>query len=117
MYLKAVLFLGAGTAAVAGLLLERPDLQTAFLLFVAIWSFCRLYYFMFYVIEKYIDPGYRFAGILNFLGYLLRRQPGQGPPTGGAAAGEAGGEEIAASGSLPVEHLPGAEEPGTLPHH
>ena len=72
MYLKAFLFLLAGTLAVAGLLLERPDPQTAFLLFIAIWSFCRLYYFMFYVVEKYIDGQYRFAGILDFVRYLWR---------------------------------------------
>src|SRR5438309_8326127 len=72
MYLKAVLFLIAGTAAVAGILVESPSLRTAFLLGLAIWSFCRLYYFAFYVIEKYMDPGYRFAGLHSFLVYLLR---------------------------------------------
>lgn len=29
---------------------------------IAVWSFCRLYYFGFYVIERYIDPSYRFSG-------------------------------------------------------
>jgi len=79
MYLKAVLFLIAGTAAVAGILVESPSLRTAFLLGLAIWSFCRLYYFAFYVIEKYIDPSYRFAGLSSLLLYLLsqrtRKQP------------------------------------------
>ena len=32
----------------------------AFLLGIAIWSYCRVYYFMFYVIEKYIDGDYKF---------------------------------------------------------
>ena len=79
MYLKAVLFLIAGTAAAAGILVESPSLRTAFLLGLAIWSFCRLYYFAFYVIEKYIDPSYRFAGLSSLLLYLLseraRKQP------------------------------------------
>jgi hypothetical protein len=73
MYLKAILFLVAGTVAAVGILLESLRWRTALLLGIAIWSFCRLYYFAFYVIEKYIDPGYRFAGIGAFLLYLLRK--------------------------------------------
>jgi hypothetical protein len=76
MYLKAALFLLAGILAAAGILLESPTLRTGVLLAVAIGSFCRLYYFMFYVIEKYVDPGYRFAGLGSFLLYLLRRRKG-----------------------------------------
>lgn len=74
MYLKAVLFLVTGLLAVAALLLESPTLRTVFLLGIAIWSFCRLYYFAFYVIEKYVDPTYKFAGLYSFLRYLLRKR-------------------------------------------
>lgn len=74
IYLKGALFLVAGCLATAGILLEHASIRTALLLGIAIWSFCRLYYFMFYVIEKYVDPGYRFAGIGPFLVYLWRRR-------------------------------------------
>lgn len=74
MYLKAVLFLLAGIAASVGILAESPSLRTALLLGIAMWSFCRLYYFAFYVIEKYIDPSYRFAGLSSLLLYLLRER-------------------------------------------
>jgi type IV secretory pathway TrbD component len=74
MYLKAALFLLAGTAAAIGIFVENPTWRTAFLLGIVIWSFCRLYYFMFYVVEKYIDPGYRFASITSFVLYLLRKR-------------------------------------------
>jgi hypothetical protein len=74
MYLKAALFLVAGIAAAAGILAESPTFRTSFLLGIAIWSFCRLYYFMFYVVEKYIDPSYRFASITSFLLYLIRKR-------------------------------------------
>jgi hypothetical protein len=74
MYLKAGLFLFTGVFAVVGLLLDHPDPRTAALLAIAIWSFCRLYYFAFYVIEKYIDPEYRFAGLYSFLVYLLKNR-------------------------------------------
>ncbi|WP_309706864.1 hypothetical protein [Armatimonas sp.] len=74
MYLKAGLFLLAGCGSVAGILVEFPSVRLAALLAIALWSFCRLYYFAFYVIEHYIDPGYRFAGLGSFLLYLLRRK-------------------------------------------
>jgi hypothetical protein len=75
MYLKAFLFLVIGTGAALGILIEDPNLQTVFLLGLTIWSFCRLYYFAFYVIEKYIDPGFRFAGLFSVLQYLLQKRP------------------------------------------
>jgi hypothetical protein len=78
MYLKAFLFLIAGIVAATGILIESPTLRTAFLLGIVVWSFCRLYYFMFYVVEKYIDPSYRFASITSFLIYLLRNRA-EGP--------------------------------------
>lgn len=74
IYLKGFLFLVTGLLSVAALLLDRPTLRTAFLLAIAIWSFCRLYYFMFYVIEKYVDPGYKFAGLYSFLLHLLQKR-------------------------------------------
>jgi len=43
----------------------------ALLLLVAVWSFCRAYYFAFYVIEHYVDPSYKFAGLTSFAMYLL----------------------------------------------
>ena len=78
IYLKGFLFLVAGTIAAAAILVESPQVRTAFLLGIAIWSFCRLYYFMFYVIEKYVDSEYRFAGIGSFLVYLAGKYRGRG---------------------------------------
>jgi hypothetical protein len=37
------------------------------------WGFCRAYYFAFYVIEKYIDPNYKFSGIISFLKYATSK--------------------------------------------
>jgi hypothetical protein len=42
------------------------------MLFIAIWCFARAYYFAFYVIEHYADPGYKFSGIGSFIAYLFR---------------------------------------------
>jgi len=72
IYFKGFLFLIVGLLAAAGVLVENPTLRNAFLLGIAIWAFCRFYYFMFYVIEKYVDGNYKFAGIHSFVIYLIR---------------------------------------------
>ena len=69
---KGILFLLLGLAAAALLILESPSWKVAGLLALAIWCFCRFYYFAFYVIEKYVDPSYKFSGLWSFVGYLLR---------------------------------------------
>lgn len=71
--LKGFLFLVAGGLASALLLVLHPEWTVAFLLAVAVWSFARFYYFAFYVIQHYVDPGYKFSGLTSFVLYLLRR--------------------------------------------
>lgn len=75
--LKAALFVLAGLLAAALLLAERPGLRTALLLGVTIWSFCRAYYFAFYVVEHYLDPGHRFSGLWAFAFYCWRQPRGR----------------------------------------
>jgi hypothetical protein len=74
--LKGMLFLLLGLLAAAFLFYEHPSLSVAFLMVVAVWSFCRFYYFAFYVIEHYVDSGYRFSGLLSFALYLIRKKKG-----------------------------------------
>lgn len=78
--IKGILFLVIGVVSSALLLVDAPSLRNLFLLCMAVWGFCRFYYFAFYVIEHYVDPGYRFAGLWSFVRYLVRRQNGS-PPT------------------------------------
>jgi hypothetical protein len=73
MWVKAALFLVIGLTSSALILAEVPDWRVLLLLVLAIWAFCRLYYFAFYVIEKYIDPSYRFSGLFSVLRYLWKR--------------------------------------------
>ena len=72
---KGFLFLFAGLLAAGGLLLEHFSPRIAALLVIAIWCFCRFYYFMFYVIEKYVDPSYKFAGLGSFVLYWFKKRP------------------------------------------
>ncbi|QGQ23890.1 hypothetical protein F1728_14905 [Gimesia benthica] len=73
IYLKGFLFLMILLFAAGLILFETRSWQIAALLLLIVWSSARLYYFMFYVIEKYVDPEYKFAGIGSFLQYLLRK--------------------------------------------
>jgi len=70
---KGILFLLVGLAASTLLVLEHPSWKIALLLVIAVWCFCRFYYFAFYVIEKYVDPGYKFSGLWSFVRYLMNR--------------------------------------------
>jgi hypothetical protein len=71
--LKGILFLFLGLLSAALLLFEHLTLKTGLLLALTIWCFCRFYYFAFYVIERYVDPSYRFSGLWSFARYLLRK--------------------------------------------
>ena len=72
LHFKGLLFLLVGCLASAVLILEHPSIKVALLLGVAVWAFARAYYYAFYVIEHYIDDGYKFSGLLSFVRYALR---------------------------------------------
>lgn len=80
LYFKGGLFVVTGLLASGLLLLESPSLKVAALLAVAIWCFSRAYYFAFYVVEHYADPGYRFAGLWSFARYAWTRRRFKGKP-------------------------------------
>ncbi len=79
LYLKAALFLLLGVVASVGLIVLHPTLTAALLLAVAVWAFARAYYFAFYVIEHYIDPRFKFAGLLSVARYLMERKKSDPP--------------------------------------
>lgn len=67
---KGFLFLLLAMMAAVGILVTTPTWQMAVLLALALWAACRWYYFMFYVIEHYVDPSFKFAGLGSFVRYL-----------------------------------------------
>ena len=71
---KGFLFLGLGIFALAILALDTQSLRPMALALIAVWAFCRFYYFMFYCIEKYVDPSYKFAGLTSFIVYFLNKR-------------------------------------------
>jgi hypothetical protein len=86
LWAKGLLFLLIGLVSSTLLFLEEPSLRVAFLLVLAIWGFCRAYYFAFYVIEHYADPDYRFSAVSTprpaGSGVPCRRMPPVGTATG-----------------------------------
>lgn len=74
LYAKGALFVLLGLLASALLVAERPSLTVLALLVIAVWSFARAYYFAFYVVQHYVDPSFRFAGLGDFVRYLWRRR-------------------------------------------
>lgn len=74
IYLKAGLFLVIGGVSSALLLARDFSFEAVVLLALIVWSFCRAYYFAFYVLEHYVDPHFKFAGLGSAIGYLLRRR-------------------------------------------
>ena len=72
IHLKGWLFLIIGMMAVTLILIEFFSWRIAALLALAIWAFCRFYYYAFYVIEKYVDGRFRFAGLGSFVAWLVR---------------------------------------------
>ncbi|MFN6138007.1 MAG: hypothetical protein ACK480_05820 [Planctomycetota bacterium] len=73
LYFKGALMLLTGSLAAILVIAQAPSLTMALLLAICVWGFCRAYYFAFYVIEHYIDPGYKYAGLIDFFRNGLRR--------------------------------------------
>jgi hypothetical protein len=72
--LKGLLFLFLGLLSAILLLFDHPTVRTAALLTVAVWSFCRFYFFAFYVLEHYVDSSFRFSGLIPFARYVISRR-------------------------------------------
>ena len=72
--IKGLLFLFLGSLSATLIFLDHPTLKTGLLILLTVWSFCRFYYFAFYVVQHYVDPDYRFSGLLSFARYLIREK-------------------------------------------
>lgn len=79
MWLKAILFLMIGLTSSALLWLQTPTFKTALILGLALWASCRVYYFAFYVLERYVDPQFRFSGLGSLIGYILKNRNRKNP--------------------------------------
>ena len=79
IWLKGILFLIIALTSAGLLWAEAPTLKTALLLALAVWAFCRAYYFAFYVLERYVDSQFRFAGLWSVARYIFQKRNDKGP--------------------------------------
>ena len=73
IYLKAMCFGLIVLVCAAGLLMPAFSWRGLLLVCLLVWGSARLYYFCFYVIERYIDPSFQFAGVWSVVVYLMQR--------------------------------------------
>jgi hypothetical protein len=71
IHAKGLLFLIAGLMAAALLWLQNPSWETLGLLAITIWACCRFYYYLFYVLERYLG-GQRSSGIWDAIKHLRK---------------------------------------------
>ncbi len=69
LYAKGAVFLLLGVFATILLAIQVPQLSVLLLHAISIWAFARAYYFAFYVIQHYVDPSFRFSGLVAFVRY------------------------------------------------
>jgi hypothetical protein len=72
--LKGILFLLIVIGSSMVILIKQPTLMAVLALCVLIWASARFYYFLFYVLERYVDPSLRYSGLLALLSALLQRR-------------------------------------------
>jgi hypothetical protein len=70
---KGLLFLVIALVSAFLILMEEPSLGVTALLLLLVWASCRFYYFLFYVLEHYVDPTMRYAGLWDLLMGMKKR--------------------------------------------
>jgi hypothetical protein len=73
IHAKGLLFVFLGVLSAALLMAQCPTWKTAALLCLTVWAFCRFYYYLFYVLDRYLGREKRFAGILDAIQFLLAK--------------------------------------------
>lgn len=73
---KGFLFALIGLIATGMLIARDPTWQTMLLFGLAIWAWCRFYYFLFYVLEHYAGSKRPYAGISDALKSVFNRSNG-----------------------------------------
>ena len=80
---KGLLFAVIVLLAGAGILIQDDVWMKLGLLLICLWAACRFYYFLFYVLERYVGVQGRYAGLID-LGHRLwrsrRERARRGPP-------------------------------------
>ena len=71
---KGLLFAVIVLLAGAGVIIHEDRWYRLGFLVICLWAACRLYYFLFYVLERHVGVEGRYAGILDLCQRLWRTQ-------------------------------------------
>jgi hypothetical protein len=71
---KGIMFLAIGLMCAYLVLAQAPSITIAILLALMAWASARFYYFLFYVLERYVDPTLRYSGIFNLFAAIRKRK-------------------------------------------
>ena len=80
MHLKGALFVVIVVMCATVLFLQVPTLTTGILILAMVWASCRFYYYLFYVLERYLGREKRFAGVVDALCFLATKTDRSSPP-------------------------------------
>ncbi len=74
MWVKAVLLALIATVCLGLLWMQAGGgWQPPLLLALLVWSACRVHYFFFHVLERWVEPGGRFRGLSELMGLAFRK--------------------------------------------
>jgi len=75
IYLKGMLILMVLLASLVLILFESESLWKRLILSILlIWSSARFYYFLFYVIENYVDHNCKYSGIWLMIKHIIKKE-------------------------------------------
>ena len=65
--IKGLLFISITAVSAIGIAIYCPRIEVIALLLILIWASARSYYFLFYVLEKYVDPKLKYTGLIDLI--------------------------------------------------
>lgn len=74
IFVKAGLFVLLALLAAAILVLQQPTWTTAGCALALGWASARAYYFVFHVVQHWVDPEFRFRGLVEFVVWWRNRR-------------------------------------------
>lgn len=74
IFVKAGLFVLLAVLAGGILVLQHPTWTTAGCALVLGWASARAYYFAFHVVQHWVDPEFRFRGLVEFAAWWRARR-------------------------------------------
>lgn len=73
--IKGWLFFAIAVIAALLIVQRSPRVVTVILVGTLAWSSCRFYFFLFYVLERYVDPGMKYRGVWHLYSQMRRAGP------------------------------------------